>query len=190
MKKTVATTDITDFADLQQGMVQLWQRGMAIVDNGFPAPCWMLPPVANRKYGKVSVKMTEMKSHRLSFAYHNGPLIKGMTIDHLCEFMMCQQPDHLEQVTPAENTRRAKARSGRHPNSHTPRGHYLSDYHIPTHDEVLAVIQQHRPNIQFIMAKLNASGSTVGRRIRDLRNQEQVVVVFGRHINDVTYHPA
>ena len=36
----------------------------------------------------------------------NGPIPAGMVIDHLCRNRNCVRPDHLEVVTPAQNTRR------------------------------------------------------------------------------------
>jgi len=48
--------------------------------------------------------------HRHAYRHFHGPIAHGMEIDHLCFRPACVNPDHLEQVTPAENFRRAMAR--------------------------------------------------------------------------------
>jgi HNH endonuclease len=44
--------------------------------------------------------------HRLAWELANGPIPKGMQIDHLCRNRACINPKHLEVVTASENTRR------------------------------------------------------------------------------------
>jgi HNH endonuclease len=39
-----------------------------------------------------------------------GPIPKGLHVDHVCEVTWCQRPDHLDEVTKAENTRRRPQR--------------------------------------------------------------------------------
>lgn len=45
-------------------------------------------------------------AHRVSYELLVGPIPDGLHIDHLCRVRDCVTPDHLEPVTPAENTRR------------------------------------------------------------------------------------
>jgi hypothetical protein len=56
-----------------------------------------------------------------------GPIPEGMQIDHLCRVPACCNPEHLEAVTPKENTRRglspALARARRHRKTHCRNGH-------------------------------------------------------------------
>ncbi len=47
-------------------------------------------------------------AHRVMYALHVEPLAHGMHVDHLCCNPACINPDHLEQVEPAENGRRAQ----------------------------------------------------------------------------------
>lgn len=48
--------------------------------------------------------------HRLAYFLCKGGFDDEMTIDHLCYVRNCVNPDHLEVVTRAENTRRANER--------------------------------------------------------------------------------
>lgn len=52
-------------------------------------------------------------AHRVSYRNHRGEIPKGLTLDHLCANTVCINPDHLEPVTYAENTRRALTRAGK-----------------------------------------------------------------------------
>lgn len=45
-------------------------------------------------------------AHRYAYELLVGPIPGGMQLDHLCRVKLCVNPDHLEVVTPRENTLR------------------------------------------------------------------------------------
>ena len=67
------------------------------------------------------------RAHRAFYMLHVGPIGSGLVIDHLCRTPACVNPDHLEPVTPEENTARGNnflAVNKR--KTHCPQGHPLS----------------------------------------------------------------
>ena len=103
---------------------------LAIGDGG----CWIFQGAKQRKgYGVVACprRNTTFYTHRIMYEYAHGPITPGLQIDHLCRNPACCNPDHLEAVTPAENTRRgmsptlAKARRNR--KTHCKNGHAFTE---------------------------------------------------------------
>lgn len=103
--------------------------------------CWIwLGARLPNTYGRFA----QMLAHRFSYAQFVGPIPAGMHVDHLCFNKLCVNPEHLEVVTPLENTRRWFAlgikrvfspRGGRVPtrppkNTHCKRGHELTPINI------------------------------------------------------------
>lgn len=71
--------------------------------------CWLFTGATqSRGYGSVGIgnKRTAL-AHRVAYEATVGPIPDGMTIDHLCLNKTCLNPEHMEIVTRAENTRRA-----------------------------------------------------------------------------------
>lgn len=89
----------------------------------FTDSCWnWTGAVQSRGYGSVTNgKGGTMQAHRRAYMELVGPIPTGLTIDHLCRNKRCVNPDHLEPVTGAENTRRAFALQ-----THCKHGHPLS----------------------------------------------------------------
>lgn len=73
--------------------------------------CWQWLAACDRYgYGAVAGtlggRQRNTGAHRASWIAHRGPILDGLTIDHLCWNRKCINPDHLEPVTFEENARR------------------------------------------------------------------------------------
>lgn len=87
-------------------------------------------PVGTRGYGWTMYRPEGGKPrselvHRAVYELLVGPLIPGMTIDHLCRVKLCTNYHHLEQVTRGENVRRHYRLQ-----THCKMGHSLADAYI------------------------------------------------------------
>lgn len=47
-----------------------------------------------------------VNAHRFAYQWFNGPVAKGMVLDHTCGHRNCVNPAHLEPVSQRENVRR------------------------------------------------------------------------------------
>ena len=87
--------------------------------------CWLwVGALGPDGYGKMTHRNNIVLAvHRVAYMEYKGDIPKGMQVDHLCFVRNCFNPEHLEAVTPKENSIRAKARL-----THCQNGHpYVSD---------------------------------------------------------------
>jgi hypothetical protein len=76
-------------------------------DTGYDTPCWIWQRSLNdRGYGYLRHQGQCRLAHRVYWTEANGPVPPGMQLDHLCRKPACVNPDHLQPVSNAENTRR------------------------------------------------------------------------------------
>ena len=93
--------------------------------------CWLWTgSIRSDGYGVTGIMGPPRLAHRLVYELERGDIPPGMVLDHLCRVRCCVNPDHLEVVTIAENTRRGMgaelARAHQLAKTHCKRGHPLS----------------------------------------------------------------
>lgn len=93
--------------------------------NRIPSEVWeMIHPCPNTGcwlwggngdiYGSINKRHTpsgQTVAHRAVYSLTREVPKKGMDLDHLCRNTMCVNPEHLEEVTRAENARRSVGKS-------------------------------------------------------------------------------
>jgi hypothetical protein len=78
-----------------------FDRMVPLID--FTDDCWLWTGRTSPKgYGTYGKRL----AYHLLFELLVEPVPAGLQLDHLCRVPACVNPDHLEIVTPRENTRR------------------------------------------------------------------------------------
>ena len=89
---------------------------------GRQADCWpWLRSVSSGGYGQFFFEGRLHTAHRVAYELTKGAIPEGLQLDHLCRNRRCCNPDHLEPVTAAENTRRSPIHNVA--KTHCPQGH-------------------------------------------------------------------
>lgn len=91
------------------------ERFWSSVARTEPDLCWLWQrPAAVNGYGVISRDGVGQYAHRVAYELAREPITDDLTVDHLCRVRLCVNPDHLELVTRAENTRRELAATRGH----------------------------------------------------------------------------
>ena len=78
--------------------------------------CWLWEGARSKQgYGTIGIYARQILVHRFSYELKNGPIPRGLVIDHICCTPACVNPEHLEAVTYGENTRRGYERNPKRP---------------------------------------------------------------------------
>lgn len=101
---------LKNWGTLERTYVEHLKSKTFINDNG----CWVwnggkagIKKIGNSQpYGQVTIGLKHFRTHRVMYQLLRGEILKGLVLDHLCRNTLCCNPDHLEQVTNAENVRR------------------------------------------------------------------------------------
>ncbi len=100
--------------EVTEGDTNALNRFLAKVRVNPDTGCWEWTSWRDRYgYGCISIGgKRNQKAHRVAYQLYKGQLTDGLQIDHLCRNRGCVNPDHLEEVTPRENTLRSQSVAG------------------------------------------------------------------------------
>jgi len=84
--------------------IRFWQK----VDKS--GDCWLWTGARHPLgYGHIKIDGKVEAAYRIAYEMAKRVVPDGLALDHLCRVPACVNPDHLEPVTLAENTRRGNA---------------------------------------------------------------------------------
>jgi hypothetical protein len=90
--------------------------------------CWVWSKtITPDGYALVSIEGKSKRAHRVSYEIFVKKIKNKMHIDHVCKNRSCVNPDHLEQVSHAENGSRERSSHYNALKTHCKRGHEFSE---------------------------------------------------------------
>lgn len=91
------------------GRKMIMEDDYDITDCGFETPCWIWRWAKANGYGRVWLNGSLHQAHKVMYEQETGR-IASQELDHLCDVRACIRPDHLQDVSHAENILRARER--------------------------------------------------------------------------------
>jgi len=91
-------------------------------------------------YGRIFHDGEKRLVHRVAYEIFVGPIPEGYEVDHLCFVRNCINTEHLEAVTPLENTRRAERGQAR--KTHCIHGHRFDEANTRRHRRADGTVQR------------------------------------------------
>ncbi len=87
--------------------------------------CWIWIAYKDKRgYGRFSKRHGRVVlAHKFSYELIHGKVLEGLELDHKCRVRCCANPQHLEPVTHAENSRRGNVGLIQALRTHCPKGH-------------------------------------------------------------------
>lgn len=80
------------------------KRLLKKVDSGNVDKCWLVQGSLDKDgYAYIQVQGVSWRAHRLAHVVWNGPIPKGLVVDHRCWVRNCINPRHLRALTQEEN---------------------------------------------------------------------------------------
>lgn len=99
------------------------RRRVTVKDMGWRTPCWIFTgPLRPDGYARVSIKDRMTYLHVYTYTALVGPKPSG-DLDHLCRVRHCGNPEHLDPVTRAVNSRRGDTGKNMSDRTHCPFDH-------------------------------------------------------------------
>lgn len=81
----------------------------AVSTNG----CWLWQgPLDRDGYGTFYLRRRNRRANRVGWFSANGPIPDGMVVNHTCRSRSCVNPQHLNLITPTDNSLRDSASLG------------------------------------------------------------------------------